>query len=65
LLDDEETMRRLWGLILPGVPWNRRRWQAFTKRRIVCDRSKLPDRSYEKLQQFLGAEVETLVLPPL
>jgi hypothetical protein len=43
LLDDEATMRRLWGLILPGVPWNHRRWHAFTKRRIVCDRSKLPE----------------------
>jgi hypothetical protein len=65
LIDDEATVRTLWEKVLPDVSWNQRRWQAFVGKRIVCERSKVADRSYEKLQQFMEAEVEPLVLPPL
>jgi hypothetical protein len=65
LIDDEATMRTLWEKVLPDVPWNQRRWQAFVHRRIVCDRANVPNASYEKLEQFLGAEIEPLVLPEL
>jgi hypothetical protein len=65
LLDDESTMRMLWEKVRPGLEWNQRRWRAFVGTRIVCERSKVPDRSYEALEQFLGAKVEPIVLPTL
>jgi hypothetical protein len=65
LIDDEATMRMLWEKVLPGLGWNQRRWQAFVGKRIVCNRSKVPERSYEALEQFLRSEVEPINLPSL
>jgi hypothetical protein len=35
-------MKMLWEWVLPDVPWNQRRWQAFVGKRIVCERYKVP-----------------------
>jgi hypothetical protein len=65
LLDHESTMRMLWEKVLPGLEWNQRRWQAFTRKRIVCNPALTINIDSTRLARFLEAEIEPIVLPPL
>lgn len=64
-LAEEDGIRALWQTVLPGVPFNRRRWEAFARKRIVCDREKARTRDFNWFEQFLHTEAEDLILPPL
>jgi hypothetical protein len=64
-LSDESEMRGVWAEVLPGVPWNPKRWEAFRRKRIVCDRSKTATADRGALEQLLRDEAEEIVVPPL
>jgi hypothetical protein len=58
LLDDALTMEALWELLLPGVPWNQARFEAFSRKKITCEKPTLTLDRFEKLKAFLCREVE-------
>jgi hypothetical protein len=58
LLGDASVMEALWELVLPGVPWNQARFEAFSRNKITCEKPTLTMDRFEKLKAFLGREVE-------
>ena len=64
-LGDESAMSAIWTEVLPGVPWNSKRWEAYRRKRIVCDRSKTAATDLCRLEQLLRDEAEEIVVPPL
>jgi hypothetical protein len=64
-LSDESAIRAIWAEVLPTVPWNQERWHAFRRKRIVCNRPKLPGQDYSRLERLLRDEAEEIVVPPL
>lgn len=64
-LGEEDAIRLLWQTVLPGLPFDRRRWKAFADKRIVCSREeKARGRDLRRLEQFLEVEGETIIVPP-
>jgi hypothetical protein len=51
-------MKVLWKLILPGVPWNPARFEAFSRKKITCKKPTLYVDHFDRLKAFLGREVE-------
>jgi hypothetical protein len=58
LLGDALAMKGLWKLALPGVAWNQARFEAFSRKKITCEKPTLTLDRFEKLAAFLGREVE-------
>jgi hypothetical protein len=52
----EDGIRDLWDSVLPGVPFNRRRWEAFANRRITCSPERFCGRNTSLLRQLIQAE---------
>jgi hypothetical protein len=52
----EDGIRDLWDSVLPGVPFNRRRWEAFVTKRITCSPERFRGRDTSRLKQLIQAE---------
>ena len=59
-LSGESAMRVVWSKALPGVAWNQARWEAFRRKRIVCDRAKIAAADMGGLVRFLVTELEPI-----
>jgi hypothetical protein len=57
-LSNESSMRGIWAEALPGAPWNQARWEAYKRKRIVCDRAKTAGTDMGGLARLLNAELE-------